>query len=229
VRYCTSRRKGRRNCASPGLNRSVRETQTGTTNPLKQFHSAKAEKSDTRRLVHSINKALGEQALPFGTIDRTFDLMWPELEKSIHDIPSPPSKKYSGPVILDESKSKQLARMHQASIAFKVSTVIDETLRLLETDVNAFDSDHFYKAIYAAILEGREHCTGFVNLKVGPLPGFFDCNFTPNALRTVTCKIESILLNPKIKPIAKRTMLFRTIRALEEDIFARLRDELDKA
>lgn len=197
--------------------------------PLKQFQVTKAEKGETRRLIHSINRALGPNTLSERTIDRTFDQLWPTLERSIKDIPSHPNKKTSNQVILNDAKTMQLTRMHQASIAFRISTVIDNTLHLVETDIHAFDSDDFHKAIYGAILEGRDLCVGFENQKIGDLTAFFEKNFPEVELRTITLGIESILLNPHIKPIAKRTMLFRKIRAIEEEVFARSRVAMGEA
>ena len=197
--------------------------------PLKQFQTTKANKDETRSLIHSINRALGERAISERNIDKTFDHMWPMLEKLISEIPIHPSQKKLGQVILDNSKTKQLTRMHQASIAFRVSTVIDDTLLLLETDVNAFDSDDFYQSIYAAILEGRDLCVGFENPKIGELTTFFEGSFQADELRNITRGIEAILLNRNIKPIARRTMLFRKIWAIEEDIFTRLRRALGEA
>lgn len=197
--------------------------------PLRQFQATKAEKRETRRLVHSINRALGEQALSERTIDTTFDQMWPVLEESINGIPAHPRKKVSGQVILDDTRTMQLTRMHQASIAFRISTVIDNTLYLLATDNNAFDSDDFFTAIYGAILEGRDLCVGFENPKIGQLTDFFEKNFSADELRKITLEIETILLNRGIKPIAKRTMLFRKIRHIEEGIFLRIRQSLGEA
>lgn len=195
--------------------------------PLQQFQTTRAEKDETRKLVHSINRMLGERARPEGTVDKTFEHLWPVLEAALKAIPAHGPGRKIEQVMLDDERTKQVVRMHQASIAFRISTVIDDTLNLLETDPNAFDSDDFFNAIYAAILEGRDLAVGFANRKVGDLVEFFEDSFTKEELREVTRGIEGILRNPTIKPIAKRTMLFRKISATEEEVFTRLRKKLN--
>lgn len=54
--------------------------------PLVQFQAAKAQREETRKLVHTINQALGESALPEVTISKAFDIWWPELEKRLSSI-----------------------------------------------------------------------------------------------------------------------------------------------
>jgi len=55
--------------------------------PLAQFQTAKAQKDDTRELMHTINKSLGASALKEGTLDQAFEKWWPDLEDRLHRIP----------------------------------------------------------------------------------------------------------------------------------------------
>lgn len=48
--------------------------------PLAQFQATRAQKEETRGLVRSINKALGDNALAEGQLDKTFDRWWPDLD-----------------------------------------------------------------------------------------------------------------------------------------------------
>lgn len=59
--------------------------------PLVQFQGTTATEDGTRRLVHSINKALGENALPDEKIDRACRRWWPDLETALENIPRPRS------------------------------------------------------------------------------------------------------------------------------------------
>jgi hypothetical protein len=56
--------------------------------PLGLFQATKAEKDDTRSLVHSINKNL-ETTIADSVVDETFDKWWPDLEKKLSALPKP--------------------------------------------------------------------------------------------------------------------------------------------
>ncbi len=56
--------------------------------PLGMFQATKAEKEDTRHLVHTINKALGSTVTE-ATLNGVFDALWPELEKKLSALPAP--------------------------------------------------------------------------------------------------------------------------------------------
>lgn len=54
--------------------------------PLAQFQSTIEEKEDVRRLLGSINKALGDRALSEQQLAFAFDRMWPDLEAALKGI-----------------------------------------------------------------------------------------------------------------------------------------------
>ncbi|HEV7515518.1 MAG TPA: toll/interleukin-1 receptor domain-containing protein [Thermoanaerobaculia bacterium] len=54
--------------------------------PLVQFQAAEANEADTRRLVATINAALGPSALSERGLDRAFATWWPSLEKTLKDL-----------------------------------------------------------------------------------------------------------------------------------------------
>jgi TIR domain len=56
--------------------------------PLAMFQYTTADKKDTRTLVHSINAALGAEALEDQRLDKIFDTWWPSLEAALSRIPS---------------------------------------------------------------------------------------------------------------------------------------------
>jgi hypothetical protein len=59
--------------------------------PLGQFQHTGPEKEDTRRLIHTINKAVGEgNPLPDKTLDAAFDGMWPVLDEKLKSFPPAP-------------------------------------------------------------------------------------------------------------------------------------------
>jgi hypothetical protein len=55
--------------------------------PLGMFQATRAEKVDTRRLVHTINKTVSEEPLSEGKLDQVFEAMWPNLEGQLRCLP----------------------------------------------------------------------------------------------------------------------------------------------
>jgi hypothetical protein len=59
--------------------------------PLGQFQHTSPEKEDTRHLIHTINKAVGEDdPLSEKTLDAIFDQFWPVLAKALKAFPEAP-------------------------------------------------------------------------------------------------------------------------------------------
>ena len=62
---------------------------TDLRGPLSQFQAAMANEEDTLRLLWTINKALGESALPEKTLRKAFELCWPSLKEELSSITPP--------------------------------------------------------------------------------------------------------------------------------------------
>jgi hypothetical protein len=58
--------------------------------PLGQFQATRAEREETRKLVHAVNKAVGEEPVPAADLDDLFDAMWPHVEKALKGLPPAP-------------------------------------------------------------------------------------------------------------------------------------------
>jgi hypothetical protein len=57
--------------------------------PLGQFQHTSPNKEDTRSLIRTINKAVGEDdPVPEKTLDTIFDRFWPVLEEKLQSVPS---------------------------------------------------------------------------------------------------------------------------------------------
>lgn len=56
--------------------------------PLAMFQATIAEKEDTRKLIHSINKNL-DAGVVEARLDHLFDKLWPDLEETLEDLPQP--------------------------------------------------------------------------------------------------------------------------------------------
>lgn len=59
---------------------------TDIEGPLVQFQAIKAERTDTKKLVQTINRTLDSKSLPDERINRAFDLHWPHLEERLKEI-----------------------------------------------------------------------------------------------------------------------------------------------
>jgi hypothetical protein len=65
---------------------SVDIAPTDVSFPLAKFQHTKAEKSDVRRLLHTINHQVdlaGERAVPEHALDEILDLFWPQFEEQL--------------------------------------------------------------------------------------------------------------------------------------------------
>jgi hypothetical protein len=57
--------------------------------PLGMFQATTAEKEETRKLVHTINRHLDADPVPEAGLNSLFDKMWPELEGKLAVLPKP--------------------------------------------------------------------------------------------------------------------------------------------
>lgn len=58
--------------------------------PLGQFQATRADREDTAKLLRTLNRALGDQALDAERLDKIFELWWPELEGRLREVPPLP-------------------------------------------------------------------------------------------------------------------------------------------
>jgi predicted nucleotide-binding protein len=54
--------------------------------PFVQFQSARADRSDTQRLVRTLNERSGTDSIPAQVLDRAFELHWPSLGARLSEI-----------------------------------------------------------------------------------------------------------------------------------------------
>lgn len=55
--------------------------------PFGMFQHTRPDSEDTRKLVHTINKAIEEGSLPDPIVDAIFEKMWPELASHLEQMP----------------------------------------------------------------------------------------------------------------------------------------------
>jgi hypothetical protein len=51
------------------------------------FQATRAEKEETRKLIHTINQAVSERPVPKENLNDIFDAMWGELEHALATLP----------------------------------------------------------------------------------------------------------------------------------------------
>ncbi|PKB79189.1 MAG: hypothetical protein BZY88_14620 [SAR202 cluster bacterium Io17-Chloro-G9] len=56
--------------------------------PLTQFQAVKAEEEETKELILTINRALGDNALPESQLAESFDVWWPRFNEALLGVPS---------------------------------------------------------------------------------------------------------------------------------------------
>jgi hypothetical protein len=57
--------------------------------PLAQFQATKADKQDIKKLVQTVNRLLGDDALADNKINETFEVWWSKLEERLNGISTP--------------------------------------------------------------------------------------------------------------------------------------------
>jgi hypothetical protein len=65
--------------------------------PLGQFQATRADQEDTRKLLRTLNRALGDQALEADRLEKIFDRWWPDLEDRLKAVPSLPREASTQP------------------------------------------------------------------------------------------------------------------------------------
>ncbi len=113
-------------------------TPTEVKAPLAQFQLTVAQKEDTRKLVHTINRAQRETALPENRINTAFDRFWPDLEAQLASIP-PATRRKAPPrperEILEEILGivRTLARDSKEDIFKQIIMLLPGTWEGMET------------------------------------------------------------------------------------------------
>jgi hypothetical protein len=72
--------------------------------PLTQFQAKRANEEDTKRLLETLNSALGENAVKADQLAEAFSMCWPKLKTQLDAVQNaqPPAKKRSDRDVLEE-------------------------------------------------------------------------------------------------------------------------------
>ena len=97
--------------------------------PLSQFQATKLQKEDMFKLLQSINKCLGENALSESLLQEAFGVWWPKLEEKIQHIP--PTKSRHKPKRSDRELLVEI--LNTVRNLSRQTDLYDQTSRILAT------------------------------------------------------------------------------------------------
>lgn len=201
--------------------------------PLSEFQHTTFEKEDTRKLFKSINAFLEDYKCDDNVLNNAFDACWPQFETKLKAIPHPPKEAplRSDRDILEEileltrasrndDETIQLLELHRASLADRISPIIEEYLDGIEKDPNYYQPNILLGRIRKAIEETRMLLKGFRHRKVGDLKEFLERNFTDYHLaRFIKRKVEPLICSTELSRRRKRQMINREIEDFETRVF----------
>jgi hypothetical protein len=99
--------------------------------PLAQFQAMRATKEDTRRLVFSMNQALGDRSLEQSLMEKAFEVWWPDLEYVLSRITIKEEAGAEVKAVADE-RSQLLFRKHSGQ---RLSLLEEQRLEGLTTQL----------------------------------------------------------------------------------------------
>jgi len=135
--------------------------------PLAMFQATVAEKEDTRKLIHSVNKTL-DVTVPESTVNHLFDKLWPDLEEELAAIPVP-----SGAVLPNRPTEEMLAEILELSRAAAQSR---KSVEVLDPYLPAFAEFmpvffQFMPLLAEAVKAGQKPAGPSANYPPNLLPG----------------------------------------------------------
>jgi hypothetical protein len=105
--------------------------------PLVLFQAAKSTKEDTKKLLHSINQALAENALSAEKLDKTFERWWPDLNAKLEEI--------------SKMKDKPIPKRSEIEMLEEILEIVRSLSRSVASDKDDFkwplESPEFVKRI----------------------------------------------------------------------------------
>jgi hypothetical protein len=106
--------------------------------PLAQFQAARATKEDIKRLIGTINSALGADALPSSQVSEVFEVLWPSLETQILSLPAEdaPRPRRDNGELLEEIRSLVWTLVHRPPLPFQFGSVQESPTASAEPRVN---------------------------------------------------------------------------------------------
>ncbi len=117
---------------------------TDMKGPLAQFQCAKADKEGTNALIHSINSALGADALPEDHLNTYYEAFWPKIEKELETILDEMNNTPLVKATIDDKVNEILSTVRvQSRILLQLSNIVSKTLQECDhSEKNAIVDPH---------------------------------------------------------------------------------------
>lgn len=106
--------------------------------PLGMFQATRSDREDTRKLVHTVNRAVSVDPVKEEHLDKAFAAMWPELEQCIARLPEPEravkAKRGSEDMIAEILELSRAAAASRKSVAHfdRYIPIFEEFMPLLQ-------------------------------------------------------------------------------------------------
>jgi hypothetical protein len=139
---------------------------TDVREPLAQFQHTRATKDDLRKLISTINNALGDSKLPEAELSESFEIWWPKLEERIakvddetqNDQPIRGDRELLEEVlsILRTNQAEHDAQI-KSEVRAEIARSIEETIKKLKEGFEARAWSHLreHEDLYKQIQESK--------------------------------------------------------------------------
>jgi hypothetical protein len=101
--------------------------------PLALFQGTKSEKDDTRKLLRTVNRALGANSLPDNRLDEIFEVWWPKLEERLDAVPRDAEQRARAKRSEDDVLSEILGLVRNQTT--ETNNVVDRTLASVSLNI----------------------------------------------------------------------------------------------
>lgn len=158
------------------------------TGPLTLFQDTKPTREDLLKLVKTLNKALGKDAVKEAQVEQAFDLVWPKLEERLANLPSDKSavrpKRPEDEMIREILDTVRSTSQHDAAIMDRLVTVVEKLTT--PKPIGSAHSGAFDRGAFSSAFD-RLNALGGIQLEPDKIPtGVLDILRGPLATGTVT-------------------------------------------
>jgi len=171
---------------------------TDVSGPLSQFQATKPTEADILHLVETLNKALGESAIPETQLAAAFELCWPKLKHTLDNLPPDGTGKTSPGRTAEDTLKELLELSRQTSLGIVEShrqTI--EQITMVETYIASVLSPKWLSAA-ARVLGDRENkYTGWKS--IADLAGSNFAGSNPASSNSLRDRLEKITPENKEK------------------------------
>jgi TIR domain len=135
--------------------------------PILQFQSTIFEREDIKKLVYTLNKAYGLEAIPEARLEKIFDKLYPDLEKELNNLMTAHAEP-------EEAKSPETNGAHNADMLEEILELARDNQKLLRNPEHKPDLglEEIRKMIQDLYLRSEQNSETTVNRTFRRLPPF---------------------------------------------------------